>query len=99
MQKAIMNYRTLDNLNAKCARLHLRIQKEVSNVRCRFEITRDVVEVHRGLHSYLSHTILMFNPNNPDDVCVQVTHLDVRGKNTLEEGSKNPFKGKEKCIH
>ena len=49
-----------------------------------------------GLHSYLRHTILMFNPNNLDDVCVQTTHLEARGKNTPKEGSKNPFKGKEK---
>ena len=49
-----------------------------------------------GLHSYLRHIILMFNPNNIDDVCVQTTHLEARGENTPEEGSKNPFKGKEK---
>jgi len=36
----------------------------------------------------------MFNPNNLDDVCVQATHLEERGKNTLEEGSKKSFKGK-----
>jgi len=49
-----------------------------------------------GLHSYLRHTILMFNPNNLDDVCVQATHLEARGKNTPKEGSKKPFKCKEK---
>jgi hypothetical protein len=27
-----------------------------------------------ALHSYLRHTILMFNPSNPDEVCVQATH-------------------------
>ena len=53
-----------------------------------------------GLHSYLRHTILIFNPNKLDDVCVQATHLEARGKTTLEEGSKNPFKskGKEKAF-
>ena len=50
----------------------------------------------RGLLSYLRHTILMFNPNNLDDVCVQATHLEARRKNTSEEGSKNPFKSKVK---
>ena len=50
-----------------------------------------------GLHSYLKHTFLMFNPNNSDEVCVQATHLEARGKNIQEEGSKkNPFKGKVK---
>ena len=61
-----------------------------------FAITRLVVEVHGGLHRQLGHTILMFNPNNLDDVCVQATHLEERGKNTLEEGSKKSFKGKQK---
>jgi len=38
----------------------------------------------------------MFNPSNLDDVCVQATHLEARRKNTLEEGSKKSFEGKEK---
>ena len=33
-----------------------------------------------GMHSYLRHTLLMFNPNNLDDVCVQANHLEARGK-------------------
>ena len=50
-----------------------------------------------GLHSYLKQTILMFNPTNLDEVCVQATHLESRGNNTYEEDSnKNPPKGKEK---
>ena len=50
----------------------------------------------RGLHSYLRHIILMFNPTILDEVCVQATHLETRGKNILEEGKKKPFKGGEK---
>lgn len=49
-----------------------------------------------GLHSYLRHTILLFNPNNLDEVCVKATHLEARGKITPEEGSKKPFKSKGK---
>jgi hypothetical protein len=34
-----------------------------------------------GLHSYLHHTILMFNPTNIDEVSVQATHLEAsKGK-------------------
>ena len=33
-----------------------------------------------GLHSYLRHKIIMFNPTNLDEVCVQTTHLEARGK-------------------
>ena len=49
-----------------------------------------------GLHSYRRHIILMFNPNNLYEVCVHDTHLEARGKNTPEEGSKKPFKSKGK---
>ena len=34
-----------------------------------------------GLHSYLRHTILMFICTSLDEVFVQETHLEARGKN------------------
>jgi hypothetical protein len=53
-----------------------------------------------ALHSYLRHTILMFNPSNLDEVCVQATHLEARGRNETHEGNKKTFshgdKGKKK---
>ena len=53
-----------------------------------------------GLHSYLRHTILMFNPTNLDEVCVHETHLEARGRNEPQEGNNKPFvegdKGKRK---
>ena len=42
----------------------------------------------------------MFNHKSLDEVCVQATHLELRGKNISQEGSKKPFtsvdKGKSK---
>ena len=35
-----------------------------------------------GLHSYLHHMRLRFNPINLDEVCVQATHMESKGKNT-----------------
>jgi hypothetical protein len=53
-----------------------------------------------ALHSYLRHTILMFNPSNLDEVFVHATHLEARGRNGTHEGNKKPFshgdKGKKK---
>jgi hypothetical protein len=53
-----------------------------------------------ALHSYLRHTILMFNPMNLDEVCVQATHLEARGRNDTHEGFKKTHsqgdKGKKK---
>ena len=49
-----------------------------------------------GLHSYLGHTILMFNPTNTYEVCVQVTHLEARRKQNIDEKGKSEGKGKGK---
>ena len=55
-----------------------------------------------GLHSYLRHTILMFNPTNLDEVCVQPTHIESKEKNAHNSFSSTEFnpskegKGKEK---
>ena len=61
-----------------------------------------------GLHSYLRHTILTFNPTNLDKVCVQAIHLEARGKHSADEKSdsfleyegkgKGKFNGKGKKI-
>ena len=47
-----------------------------------------------GLHSYLIHTILMFNPTSLDEVCVQATHLEARGKQSFDGNEGSEFKGK-----
>ena len=44
------------------------------------------------MHSYLRHTLLMFNPSNLDDVCVQATHLEARGKHANDNFVKKSFK-------
>ena len=51
-----------------------------------------------GLHSYLRHTILMFNPTSLDDVLVQATHLEARGKNVTTNVGKSskPIESKNK---
>jgi hypothetical protein len=37
-----------------------------------------------GMHSYLRHNILMFNPNNIDKVPVQATHIEAsKGKHLI----------------
>eukprot|EP00253_Pinus_taeda_P003578 PITA_03578 len=57
-----------------------------------------------GLHSYMRHNILMFNPTTIDEVSVQATHLEAREKNGNPEvgGPSQPIlrpkksKGKKK---
>jgi hypothetical protein len=55
------------------------------------------------LHSYICHTLLLFNPTNLDEVCLQSTHLESRENNVHEDHLKksskfqnNKFKGKGK---
>ena len=45
-----------------------------------------------GFHIYIRHTIILVNPTNFDEVCVQETHIETKGTNTKEKFSKNPFK-------
>jgi hypothetical protein len=43
------------------------------------------------LHSYIHHTLLLFNPTSLDEVCVQATHIQNRGKHVQEDPTKKPF--------
>ena len=65
-----------------------------------------LLEYIGGLDSYLHHMILMINLTNLDEVCVQATHMESKGKNAKEKFSKKPskldgnkFKGKGKGKH
>ena len=55
-----------------------------------------------ALHSYIRHTLLLFNPTKLDEVSVQTTHLENKGKNVWEDykhsedHSKRKGKGKYK---
>ena len=51
-----------------------------------------------GLHNYLRHTILMFNPTNIDEVCAKATHLEARGKQNIDAKSDSEGKGKGKLY-
>ena len=42
-----------------------------------------------GLHNYLKHTFLMFDPTELDKVSVQDTHLEERGKFGRYENKKH----------
>ena len=48
-----------------------------------------------GLHSHLSHTILMFNPTNLYEVCVQSMHIESKGKSVRDFSSAESSQSKE----
>ena len=83
MQKAIMiwhNYRLFKGQSVQDYTQEFRKMSLMLVVD--FQSQDTLLKYIGGLHSYLRHTILMFNPNNLDDVCVQATHLEARQKNT-----------------
>ena len=51
-----------------------------------------------GLHSYLRHSILVLNPCNLDEVSVQATHLESRGKGSFIDNFDNDVKKSSKVV-
>jgi hypothetical protein len=101
MQKATMdwqNFRQAKGQNVQIFTQEFRRRALVLGVDLSSQET--LLKYIGALHSYLRHTILMFNPSNLDEVCVQSTHLEARGRNETHEGNKKPFshgdKGKRK---
>jgi hypothetical protein len=43
-----------------------------------------------ALHSYIHHTLLLFNPTSLNEVCVQATHLENKRKHVQENSTKKP---------
>jgi hypothetical protein len=43
-----------------------------------------------ALHHYIRHTLLLFNPTSLDEVCMQATHIENKGKHVQEDPTKKP---------
>jgi hypothetical protein len=52
-----------------------------------------------ALHNYIHHTFLLFNPTSLDEVCVQATHLENRGKHVQEDPTKKPSNFPQKTFN
>ena len=97
MQKSIMNWKNFRQLKGKNVQEYTHEFRRMSLLLGVDLQSHDTfLKYIGGLHSYLKHTILMFNPTSIDEVCVQATHLEPRGKKIPDEGRKKPFKGKVK---
>ena len=105
MQQAMMSWKTLRQLKGKCVQGYTReFRKRALMLGISLDSPETLLKYIGGLHSYMRHTILMFNPTSIDEVSVQATHLEARGKNgNLEVGgptqptvSKSKEKRKQK---
>jgi hypothetical protein len=45
-----------------------------------------------AFHNYVHRILLLFNPTSLDEVCVQATHLENKGKHVQEDPTKKPSK-------
>ena len=101
MKKAIMDWQNFRQLKGQSVQSYTQEFRRRCLILCVDLNSQDtLLKYIGGLHSYLRNTILVFNPTSLDEVCFQETHLDERGKNIPQEGSKKPFtsgdKGKSK---
>jgi hypothetical protein len=55
-----------------------------------FDSYKTLMKYIGTLHSYIQHTLLLFNPTSLDKVCVQATHLENKGKHVKEDPMKKP---------
>ena len=98
MQKAIMNWKNFRQLKGQSVQDYTQeFRRRALLLGVDLQAQETLLKYIDGLHSYLRHTILMFNPTSLDEVCVQATHLEAMGKNTFEEGRNKPPKGKNKA--
>ena len=99
MQQAMMSWQTLRHLKGKSVQGYTQeFRKRALILWISLDSPETLLKYIGGLHSYMRHTILMFNPTSIDEVSVQATHLEARGKNGSPEvgGSSQPTASKNK---
>jgi hypothetical protein len=101
MHKAIIDWQNLRQAKGKYVQSFTQeFKRRALVLGIDFSSQETLLKYIRGLHRYLRHTILMFNPSNLDEVCVHASHLEARGRNEPQEGSNKSFyngdKGKRK---
>ena len=104
MQQAMMSWQTLRQLKGQSVQGYTQeFRKRALMLGISLDSLETLLKYIGGLHNYMRHTILMFNPTSIDEVSVQATHLEARGKNGNPEvgGPSQPTvsKSKEKRKH
>ena len=93
MHQAMMRWQTFHQLKGQSVQGYIQeFRKRALILGISLDSPETLLKYIGGLHSYMRHTILMFNPTSIDEVSVQVTHLEARGKNGNPEvgGSSKP---------
>ena len=78
----MMSWKTLQQLKGKSVHGYTQeFRKRELMLGISLDSPENILQYIGGLHSYMRHTLLMFNPTSIDEVSVQPTHLEARGKN------------------
>ena len=97
MQKAIMDWKNFRQVKGQSVQIYTQeFRRRALTLSVDLTFQETLLKYIGGFHSYLRHTILMFNPSILDEVCVQATHLEVRGKHVSDETSEDIFESEEK---
>jgi len=99
MQQAMMSWQTLHQLKGQSIQGYTQeFRKRALILGISLDSPETLLKYIGGLHNYLRHTILMFNPTSIDEVTIQATHLEARGKNVNPEigGSSKPTASENK---
>ena len=97
MQKAIMDWQNFKQLKGQNFQVYTQeFRRRALLIGIDLHSQETLLKYIGGFHTYLRHTILMFNPTSLDEVCVQATHLEARGKQNFDGNEECEFKGKWK---
>lgn len=68
-------------------------RKEALNLGISIDSIENVTKHIGALHSYIRHSLLLFEPTSIDVDNVKAIHLEIRGRNDRDDQAKNlPFK-------
>lgn len=79
MQQAMMSWKTLRWLKGQSVQGYTQeFRKRSLMLGISLDSPETLLKYIGGLHSYMRHTIVMFNPTSIDEVSIQATHLEAR---------------------
>jgi len=97
MKQAMMSWQTLHQLKGKSVQSYNQeFRKRSLILGISLDSPETLLNYIGGLHSYMRYTILMFNPTSIDEISLQTTHLEAKGKNVNPKigGSSKPTASK-----
>jgi hypothetical protein len=109
LHKAMMEWKTLRQRKGQTIQIFMEeFRKKYLALNIPLDSYENLIKYIGTVHSYIRNTLLLFNPTSVDEVCVEASHLENRGKHVQEDPTKKPsnlphkqfkkFKRKDKKI-